>query len=136
MVKRYDLVIKRSGRYGLKSDKIISRKDNGNYVHLSDYTTLEAQLATERAAHAQTMQERDELKADIDSYAEASSNLATELYKTEARLAEALKALEEIAPGWREAIHFMRNNAMDLARDYPEVVAADEAFRRVLEGGE
>lgn len=37
-----------------------------------------------------------------------------------------------IAAGFREAIHFVRNNAMNMERDYPEIAQGEAAITAVL----
>lgn len=89
-------------------------------------------LTTERAAHAETKRERDELKADINSYAEASSNLATELFKAEAQRDEALKDVVWLLDAFqdeREAFLVRELRDGDLPPEW------HRAARRVREGG-
>lgn len=44
----------------------------------------------------------------------------------------AMDAIEEIAPGFKSAVHFVRNVAMDMERDYPEICQAEKVFARTL----
>lgn len=72
-----------------------------------------------------------ELRAEVAEHKRLKNQLVLKAYP-------AMDAIDEIAEGFRSAVHFVRNNAMNMERDYPEICHAEEVFSRVraaLAGG-
>lgn len=65
-----------------------------------------------------------ELRAEVAEHKRLKNQLVLKAYP-------AMDAIDEIAEGFRSAVHFVRNNAMNIERDYPEICHAEEVFSRV-----
>lgn len=65
-----------------------------------------------------------ELRAEVAEHKRLKNQLVLKAYP-------AMDAIDEIAEGFRSAVHFVRNNAMNMERDYPEICHAEEVFSRV-----
>jgi len=64
-----------------------------------------------------------ELRAEAKEHKRLKNELVLKAYP-------AMDAIDEIAEGFRSAVHFVRNNAMNMERDYPEICHAEEVFSR------
>lgn len=64
-----------------------------------------------------------ELRAEAKEHKRLKNELVLKAYP-------AMDAIDEIAEGFRSAVHFVRNNAMNMDRDYPEICHAEEVFSR------
>ena len=64
-----------------------------------------------------------ELRAEAKGHKRLKNELVLKAYP-------AMDAIDEIAEGFRSAVHFVRNNAMNMERDYPEICHAEEVFSR------
>ena len=80
--------------------------------------TLTAEVARLAAVVAEAQAERDE-------HLRLKNKLVLDAYR-------ALDSVDAIRDGFRSAVHFVRNNAMNMERDYPEIVAAETALESTL----
>ena len=64
-----------------------------------------------------------ELRAEAKEHKRLKNELVLKAYP-------AMDAIDEIAERFRSAVHFVRNNAMNMDRDYPEICHAEEVFSR------
>lgn len=94
---------------GWNNDHIEVVDDDGKWVCYSDYADLERQLA--------------EARAEVAEHKRLKNQLVLKAYP-------AMDAIDEMAEGFRSAVHFVRNNAMNMERDYPEICQAEEIFSR------
>lgn len=99
---------------------------NGVTVSRSMLAMIADELDAERAAHAETKRERDDLKDEWQAEFESRVEANTALRMTKARLAEALKALEpfaKAADGYSQTPLYTR----------PSEQAVTEALRDLLD---
>lgn len=92
--------------------------DRSRTFHAARATTAEAERDRLAAVVAEAQAERDE-------HLRLKNKLVLDAYR-------ALDAVDAIRDGFRSAVHFVRNNAMNMERDYPEIVAAETALKSTL----
>lgn len=108
-------------------EKIWIEQDDCPYFYEESELTEVGSPVTEyvRADRIEALErENAELRAEVAEHKRLKNQLVLKAYP-------AMDAIDEMAEGFRSAVHFVRNNAMDMERDYPEICHAEEVFSRV-----